>query len=142
VRHGPQQERVQHQRRVPLAPGQRPDRPDQQQVHPQRRLPLLGDQPVGGLQDRAARGVARVVADDADAERVDGLGLGDDVERAAGVALHVDVVERLQPGPPPRPGAAHALGHRADLAVPLGEQVTIRSASPSFCTRSTRPVSR
>ena len=122
--------------------GQRPDRADHQQVHPQRGLALLGDQPVRGLEDRAARGVARVVTDDAGAERVDGLRLGDDVQAATGVALHVDVVERLQPRTPPRSGAAHALRHRAHLAVRRVSRVTIRSASPSFCTRSTTPVSR
>lgn len=107
--HGPEQERVEHQGRFAGAVGQRPGGAEQQQVDPQARLALLGHQPVRGLQDRAAAGVGRPVRDDRRRERVDGLGLGDHVERAPGVALDVDVVERLQPGAPPRPGAAHAL---------------------------------
>src|SRR6185312_11408359 len=54
--------------------------------------------------------------------RVDGLRLRDDVQAAAGVALDVDVVERLQPRPPPGPGTAHAFGDGADLAAALHEQ--------------------
>ena len=36
--------------------------------------------------------------------------------------LHVDVAERLEPAAEPRRGAPHALGDRADAAVPAGEQ--------------------
>ena len=38
-----------------------------------------------------------------------------------GVELQVDVAERLEPGAELALGAPHALGHRADLAVPPGE---------------------
>ena len=80
VGHRAQEEGVEHQRRVALAVGERPDRADDQQVHPQCGLALLGDQPVRGLQHRAAGGVAGVVADEPGAERVDGLRLRDDVQ--------------------------------------------------------------
>ena len=48
--------------------------------------------------------------------------LGDDVEVAARVQLHVDVGERLQPRPELAAGAAHTLGHRAHQPVLTGEQ--------------------
>src|SRR5690606_18054439 len=53
--------------------------------------------------------------------RADRLGLGDHVERAAGVELQVHMGERLQPRPEARGGAAHPLGHGPDLAGALGQ---------------------
>ena len=110
-----EEERRAHQRGGMLGEGaQRPHE------HPVQRgvgLALLGDL-IGGLEHRHRVGEAAVVL----AQRpvgVDGLGLGDDVELATPVALHRDVRHRLEPRPEPAPGLAHALGHGADLPVPL-----------------------
>src|SRR3954453_10462620 len=119
--HRPQQERVEHQAgRVGLF-GQRPQRADDEQEQSQRRLLLLGREPVGGLEHRSPGGVGRIVGRDAGAVGADRLGLAHDVEVAAGVELQVDVAERLEPGAELALGAAHALGYRAHLAVPAGE---------------------
>ena len=57
------------------------------------------------------------------AERVDHLDLVDDVEVAAPLPeQQVDVGERLEPAAELRRGLAHALGHRAHLAVALGQE--------------------
>jgi len=57
------------------------------------------------------------------AERLDGLGLGDDVELAAPlVQLQRRVGAGLEPGPELRAGAAHPLGDGADLARLPGHQ--------------------
>ena len=93
--------------------------PDEHAVERGVGLALLGDL-VDGLEHRHRVGEAAVVL----AQRavgVDGLDLGDDVELAAPVALQRDVARRLEPGPEAAPGLAHALGHRPDLAVSLGE---------------------
>src|SRR5690606_31970000 len=55
------------------------------------------------------------------AVRVQGLRLGDHVERPAGVELQVDVGERLEPRAEARGGPADALGHAPDLPGALGE---------------------
>ena len=93
--------------------------PDEHPVERGVGLALLRDL-VGGLEHRDRVGEAAVVL----AQRavgVDGLDLGDDVELAAPVALQRDVARGLEPRPEPAPRLAHALGHRPDLAVPLGE---------------------
>ena len=82
--------------------GERAQRPHQHPVERGVGLALLGDL-VGGLEHRDRVGEAAVVL----AERpvgVDGLGLGDDVELAAPVALERDVGHRLEPGAEPAPG--------------------------------------
>src|SRR5664279_2408451 len=58
-----------------------------------------------------------------DTEGVHHLDLVDGVEIATSLpAEQGNVAERLEPGPELRGGAAHALGHRPDLAVFLGHQ--------------------
>src|SRR5690606_17491831 len=83
---------VEHQARLVLGVGQRPQRPHQQEVVLDHRLAFLGGEPLGGLEDRRCRGVAPVVVGDVNAAGGDGLGLGDDVEGTAGGQLHVDGV--------------------------------------------------
>ena len=79
-------------------------------------------QPLGGLDDRRGAGVTRIVGDQHRTERIERLGLGDDVQVAAGIELQVDVAERLQPAAEPTLGPPHALGHRPDPALAPGQQ--------------------
>ena len=119
-RHGPQQEGVEDERRVAL--GHRAQRPDDQQEQPKRGLALLRRQPLSRLQHRGPGRVAGVVADEGLAVRGDALGLGHDVEVAAGVELQVDVAEGLDRRAELGAGTANALGYGPDPAVLLGEE--------------------
>ncbi|CNU44215.1 Uncharacterised protein [Mycobacterium tuberculosis] len=84
--------------------------------------PLLTGQAFGGFQYRASAGVAAVIGDDVGGERVDRDNLGDDVEVAARVQLHLDMRERLQARAEFAAGASNTFGHRADQPVIAGQQ--------------------
>ena len=122
--------------------GERAQAADEQQEQPHRGLALLGGEPLGGLEHRGAGGVAAVVGDDVAAERRDDLGLGDDVELAPGVEQAVDVAERLEPARRTCSVRRTPLATARTRPVRRVSSVMIRSASPSFCTRSTTPSSR
>ena len=100
---------------------QRAQPADQQQELPLRGLALLGREAFRGLQHRHASGVARVVRSERLPVGPQRVRLGDDVQRPALIQQQVDVGERLQPGPEPRLGAAHALTDGADPPGPPGE---------------------
>jgi hypothetical protein len=76
-------------------------------------------QPLGGLEDGRAGGVAAVVGDELLPERRETLCLHDDVEVAAGVQLQVDVAERLDRRAELRARAAHPLRDGPHATVPL-----------------------
>jgi hypothetical protein len=86
------------------------------------RCPLLTGEAFGGFQHRAPAGVPTVVADDVGGERVDRNHLGDDVEIATGMQLRVDMRERFEPRAEFATGTAHALGHRTNQPVIVGQQ--------------------
>ncbi len=81
-----------------------------------------GGEALGGFEGSTRGGVALVVLDDARAEVVHGIGLGNGVEVAAGIKLHVEVDEELQARAEARFGAANALGHPAHEAVVAGQE--------------------
>ncbi len=81
-----------------------------------------GGEALGGFERSTRGGVALVVLDDARAEVVHGIGLGDGVEVSAGIKLHVEVDEELQARAEARFGAANALGHPAHEAVVAGQE--------------------
>ena len=110
-----------------LSDGKRLDRPQGELEQPQRRLPLHRAEPFRGFGDRAGRGVTGVVTEEALAVQLDGLHLADRVQGTADPLrrsreLQIDVAERLQPGPEARGGAAYPPGHRAQPAMPAGQQ--------------------
>lgn len=98
---------------------------------------LFTGQALGGFQDRAGGGVAAVVGDDVSGVGLDRVHLGDGVEVAAGMQLDVDVGEGFQAGPEFGPGAAHPLATARTSPYCRVSSVTMRSASPSLCWRST-----
>ena len=126
---------------VALAVGQRPQRAEGQQVQPQRRLALLGGEPLGGLGDRAGRGVAGVVADDAGAERVDGLAWVT-MSRLRGPCSSCTSTWSNGSSRAPNRDRVRRTPFATARTRPCRRvsRVTIRSASPSFCTRSTTGV--
>lgn len=77
---------------------------------------------LGGFERSTRGGVALVVLDDARAEVINGIGLGNGVEVAAGIKLHVEVDEELQARAEARLGAANPLGHPAHEAVVAGQE--------------------
>ena len=77
---------------------------------------------LGGFEGSTRGGVALVVLDDARAEVIHGIGLGNGVEVAAGIKLNVEVDEELQARAEARFGAANALGHPAHEAVVAGQE--------------------
>ncbi len=117
--HRPQQVGVERRGRHVLAAGQRPQCPDEEQVLLQAGVRLA--QTVGGLDHGAGRGVRAVVGHDLRAVRPEGLGLRDDVERAALVELGVDDHERLEAAAELRRRPPHALRDGTDLAVLAAE---------------------
>lgn len=76
----------------------------------------------GGLEGGAGGGVALVVVDDVRAIVAHGVCLGDGVEAAALVELHVEVDEVLEARAEAGLGAAHALGDAAHEPVVVREQ--------------------
>lgn len=120
--HGAQQIGVQQQVPRPLSIGHRPQRAHREPVQSRSGRPLLTGQAFGGFQYRASAGVAAVIGDDVGGERVDRDNLGDDVEVAARVQLHLDMRERLQARAEFAAGASNTFGHRADQPVIAGQQ--------------------
>ena len=108
---------IEHQPGVVLGRHQGAQPTDEQEVLLHGGLALLGSHPLRGLEHRLPGRVAAVVVHEGGAEGGDGLDLGDPVEGATLVELHVDVPEGLEACPDPRGGAAYALGHRADPTV-------------------------
>ena len=114
-----EEERSRHQRRVALVDGAQTAH--EHVVEPRCGLAVLGEL-LDRLEQRRGPTQAGQVLTGA-AERLDGLGLGDDVELAAPlVQLQRRVGAGLQPGPELRAGAAHPLGDGADLARLPGHQ--------------------
>lgn len=81
-----------------------------------------GGEALGGFEGGAGGGVALIILDDARAEVVHGIGLGNGVEVSAWVELHVEVDEELQARAEARFGAANALGHPAHEAVVASQE--------------------
>lgn len=91
-------------------------------VQPGGRCALLARQPLGGLEHRAGGGVAAVVGDDIGGEGLHGVHLGDGVEIAPRMQLHIHIRERFEPSAEFGPGPPHPLGDRANQPVLAGQQ--------------------
>ena len=81
-----------------------------------------GREALGGFEGSTRGGIALVVLDDARAEVINGIGLGNGVKVTPWVELHVKVDEELQARAEARLGAAHPLGHPAHKAVVTGQE--------------------
>ena len=81
-----------------------------------------GGEALGGLEGSTRGGIALVVLNDARAEVIHGIGLGNGVEVTSWVELHVEVDEELQARAEARFGAANTLGHPAHEAVVAGQE--------------------
>ena len=81
-----------------------------------------GGEALGGFEGSTRGGIALVVLDDARAEVIHGISLGNGVQVAAGIKLHVEVDKELQARAEARFGAANPLGHPAHEAVVAGQE--------------------
>ncbi|SIG05510.1 Uncharacterised protein [Mycobacteroides abscessus subsp. abscessus] len=120
--HGAQEVCVENKLAGALLIGDGPQRTNGEAVQGNGRGPLLTGDPLGGFQDGASGGVPAVVTDNVRGEGVDGLHLGDDVQIAPRMQLHVDMREGFQPRAELTARAAHPLGYRAHQPVLTGQQ--------------------
>ena len=140
--HRTQQEGVENQFGRSSSLAQCTQSTDRQLMQATGRRVLLAREPFRCLENGAPSGVAAVVGHDVAAEGIDRVHLSDDVEVAPRIEQNIDVGEGSSRAP------NFDLVRRTPFAtartMPLSRvnSVTMRSASPSLCWRSTTALSR